>query len=201
MVMRLVLLQNLITCIEPTACFISVTMGSIATCTRSTYDLMLAVTGIENGENFTVTTANGTNLGSYNYADMPVVVPGIPVDQTVLFITDNTYPDCTTQTIDIFPLAQACINLVPECSVIEASASIESCTDNDFTVSVDVSSNSTGSAFSVMDNAGNSLGVYNYADVPVSIGPLSLDVTSLTVTDSGNSECTTATDDLTKLKL
>ncbi len=186
-------------CLNPNAipCSIAVTMGSIASCTRNAYDLMLMLTGTQKGESFTVTTMNGTNIGSYNYSDMPVLIADIPVDQTVLFIMDNEFTDCTTQTINIFPVVQACVNLVPLCTEIEAIPTVSDCTENDFTLSLMVNSNSTGNSFSVSDNLGNSLGVYSYDDVPVTIGPLSLEITSLTVSDSGNSECTTETGDLT----
>jgi len=184
-------------CLNPSPCSISVVMGSISSCTRNAYDLQLMLTGTEEGDSFTATTANGSDLGSYNYSDMPVLIANIPVDQTVIFIRDNDFTDCTTQTIDISPVIQACVNLVPLCTQIDATPTVTDCTENDFAVSLMVNSNSTGNSFSVSDNLGNNLGIFSYVDVPVSIGSLSLEVTSLTVTDSGNSECSVQTDDLT----
>lgn len=184
-------------CITPVECSINLMMGSIMDCNSVEYDLQFGITGEGNAETFTVTTADGTNLGSFNYADSPIVVEGIPISQTVLFIADDASPNCTTQTVNIFSSIQTCISFIPLCTKIETAPVVIDCTENDFTLSLIVNSDSSGDFFSVSDNLGNDLGDFYYEEVTITLGPLPLEVTSLTVSDSYNSECTIQTDDLT----
>jgi len=184
-------------CIEGLAsCSVSVASAEVSSCTEESYTLQLNISAMDAGASFSVSDASGNDLGSYNYADVPVEISGISVTENLLTITDDENADCSTNTNDLANDIQICLGDPPTCSITSAVAMLTTCTENDYAAMVMVTGENTGSTFTITDAAGNDLGTYNYADSPIELNGIATTSSVFTITDNDDADCTATTNNL-----
>lgn len=142
---------------------------------------------IEDGATtFSVSDQDGNDLGTYNYTDLPVTVGPFLGDPTLSYditVTDDLDPNCIA-TINV--PAPDCL-----CEITDVTATVEECDGLDYSITIDVTGLSLSDAFDVAVNTVD-FGNYNYADLPISIGPFAGDgttVQTITVTDAEDENC------------
>lgn len=142
---------------------------------------------IEDGANsFTAMDGDGNMLGTYNYADLPVTVGPFLGDPTLsydIIITDDADPNCSS-TVTV--AAPDCL-----CEITNVTATVLDCDGLDYSISIDVEGLSLSDSFIIEVN-GQDYGSYDYADLPIVIGPFSGDgttVQNITVADSSDDDC------------
>jgi gliding motility-associated-like protein len=116
--------------------------------------------------------------------DIPIINPG-DTGTVTLQVTSIDPLQCASET---FNLSYAC----PPCSIDSLVAIAQPCVDSFFYVQLDLEVANGSDGFLVTDQDGNSLGEYNYTDLPVTVGPLlgdSVTIYTLTVTDINNPNC------------
>lgn len=117
--------------------------------------------------------------------DIPAISPG-DTGTVVVEVASTDGPACASIPVE---LSFAC----PACSIDSLSATVLPCADTTYFVELDLNVSLGGTAFTVTDQAGNDLGTFNYADLPVQVGPLLGDSTvtyTLTVADASFPNCT-----------
>lgn len=113
---------------------------------------------------------DGLSLGSFFYADLPV---NIEISTGLIFellIQDSE--DFTCIVIQEFELECP----VEDCSISEVSTDFIECTEdkNAFFIRLNFEFQNTSSSFSLVSD-GSTLGTFDYASLPVTVGPLDID--------------------------
>ena len=120
--------------------------------------------------------------------DIPVISPG-DSGTAVVQIVHNLLPNCNPLTVE---LNYNCV-----CNISELSATPGDCDDGEFFVTLDFLFENVGAQFKVTDQDGNDLGTFDYADLPVEVGPFVGDPTityTLTVMDIEFGDCMASID-------
>lgn len=184
-------------CVEPfpvslqydcPSCNIQISEASVQACDGEQFYVNLDLVATDNSDSFTVTDAAGNNYGTYNYADLPVLVgpfEGDEVTEYEITIIDSENEECTATTV-FGPVD--CIVCSINSVTIEASA----CDLDMFTVQLDAVYQNASDNFVVYDYAGNSLGTYAYSDLPITLGPFVGDnyiIYSFEVVDEVETDC------------
>ncbi|MDX1407125.1 MAG: hypothetical protein R3330_03300, partial [Saprospiraceae bacterium] len=138
---------------------------------------------------FDVFDANENALGFFSYADLPVTVTGIPSvgnGFTNITICDNDNPDCCTtvefEGLDCNP---------NDCEIWNVDVVADSCDNGQFFVTIGFNFENTGPGFTVMGN-GNNYGAFSYDSLPIVIGPLEGNGTTIyefVIQDVQNPDC------------
>ncbi len=183
---------------SPQVCAISnIAVDPIQCTSDSTYSLFVNFDFENTGASgFSVSTAEG-NLGNFNYTDLPLTLTNFPSatpgTTQFIFICDNTNPDCcqelTFTGLDCTP--------DPVCELGAVTAVASTCNDStgNFFVTLDFDFANAATSFTVAGN-GVMYGTFNYADLPITLGPLVGDGTTdyeFIVTDSDSPNCVTET--------
>ena len=166
--------------------------GDIMPCNESGYFNVYLDFEYENvGDDGFKVQGNGVNYGSFPYDSIPVLIGPLPGDGVTVYefvVTDNQMDDCSDWTA-IDPVD---CDTTAECEIGELDITILPCNDdNEFFVLLNFDYANTSDGFSVQGN-GMMYGNYLYADLPVEIGPLQGDGTTVyefAVIDAVNSNC------------
>ncbi|MCB9284201.1 MAG: T9SS type A sorting domain-containing protein [Lewinellaceae bacterium] len=168
------------------------------------YDLVVETTACENGsfyailnfqyenvsnEGFTV-QGNGVNYGNFNYSEVPLTLGPLAGDGTTPYefvVTDLVHPDCS----DFVDLGT--IDCTPEpCNIYDLTVETTPCENGQFYAILNFQYQNVGNqGFKVQGN-GVLYGTFEYADLPVTIGPLAGDGTTVyefSVRDVAHPDC------------
>ncbi len=113
---------------------------------------------------------NGNVYGVFNYDELPVTIGPFSGNggELEFVVSDFNNPDCH----DYIEIDAPDCNGSGDCHIYDLTANVHPCLPNGtFFVSLDFAHTGTSDYFKVMGN-GVEYGVFSYADVPVSIGPL-----------------------------
>jgi hypothetical protein len=155
------------------------------TVTVVTNDISPFITIIEEPCNVDVIIEPGCEEFLTVVGDIPVINPGDAGTVDVI-VVQTTPISC-----DSFPIT---LTYDCSCSIDSLSAEPLECSDGAFDVLIDFTFENTSPQFEVFDQDGNSLGIFNYADLPVVAGPLNGDgvtINSITIQDIGIQDCST----------
>lgn len=184
-------------CVDPYAvtleydcpfCNIQVSEATVQACDGEQFYINLDLVAEDNSDSFTVVDANGNSYGTYNYADLPVLVgpfAGDEVTEYEISISDSVNDECTA-TATFGPVD--CL----VCSINSVSIEASECELDMFTVQLDAVYQNTSGNFIVNDYAGNSLGTFAYSELPITLGPFVGDnyiVYSFEVVDEVETDC------------
>ncbi len=96
----------------------------------------------------------------------------------------------TSVTCDVFPVE---LSFDCDCNIDAVVVTESECLeDGTFTASINVSAINTSQSFEVFDQNGNSIGIFDYSDVPITLGPFQGDTTTIynfTLEDIADTEC------------
>ncbi len=113
---------------------------------------------------------NGAYLGTFAYADLPLelILPCTNLPEGELVLCDSEAPDCCTAVVvDMSPCAA--------CAIGELVIEPHPCQAGEFYFDLDFPhQNGAAAGFKVVVN-GQNMGVHNYADLPLTLGPLAGD--------------------------
>lgn len=154
------------------------------------------------GENFSVeVNLSGTNLygdfsiedqfanifGTYSADDFPVTVGPLSGD----FLTAYTI-----SAINSIASCEASITLDPvdclPCAINGVTATPIACDGLEYSIEINIDAENTGETFTLTNDNGDIVGVYNYSDLPIVVGPYIGDNATeytFTVTDDENTDC------------
>lgn len=167
-------------------CMITDLSALASACSGTDFFIDINLNVEDGATTFTATDGDGNNLGTYNYADLPVTLGPFYGDATLsydIIVTDDADPNCTAS---INVPAPDCL-----CEITDVTATLSECDGLNYSIDIDVSGSSLSDQFNV-DVNGTDFGTYYYADLPVNIGPfLGDDVTvqTITVTDLSDVAC------------
>ncbi len=135
----------------------------------------LDLTAVNPASDHFVVHFEGAFVGSYAYADLPVEVllpcVNLPEGELVICDSDTTANCCVTVPVDMTP----CL----ECHIGELIVEPHECQDGTFYFDLDFPhQNGSADGFKVAVN-GQNMGVYSYADLPLTLGPLDGDGTTV----------------------
>ncbi|MCB0705706.1 MAG: T9SS type A sorting domain-containing protein [Saprospiraceae bacterium] len=120
--------------------------------------------------------------------DIPVINPG-DVGSVTVEIMQTTKMSCS--------ILEVTLNYNCACSISDLVATPGDCEDGFFMVSLDFDAQNNTDQFQVTDQDGTDLGTFNYADLPVLVGPFLGDPTmvyTLNVQDLGLTDCMASLD-------
>ncbi|MEO6191079.1 MAG: hypothetical protein ABIO44_12735, partial [Saprospiraceae bacterium] len=119
---------------------------------------------------FTV-QGNGVNYGTFNYADLPINIGPLKGNCETNYefqITDCQNENCTFEV----HLGKVCCETQGDCKLDDLKIEKSECNDHkEFYVTLNFNHNNTSDCFTVQGNGVN-YGTFNYADLPIKIGPL-----------------------------
>ncbi len=134
----------------------------------------------------------GNFYGSFEESDFPVVVGPLSGDFITAYEISAINPNA---------MCEASVTLDPidclPCEINGVTATVQDCDGFGFNVEIDVDAANTSDSFVLTDNVGGYLGQFNYADLPITVGPYDGDnatTYSFTVTDFEEGDCTASVD-------
>ncbi len=150
--------------------------------------------------NFTVTNSlsanfslfvNGNLAGIFAYASLPVSINGLVGDGSnyAFLVRDNDDPTCAEDLNITAPNCQ-----VNVCELLNFSANAQPCDlDGNFLAEIDFDVQNPASANFVLQLNGSNIGVFNYSELPITVGPYDADGSQLNflVTDPSDTNCQT----------
>jgi hypothetical protein len=135
---------------------------------------------------------NGVNYGTFDYADLPITIGPLHVDCKKVWefaVKDNQDPHCF-KVVDLGKVC--CEGGGGDCKITELVAAYECDGDSLFYVTLDFNIENPGNeGFKVFGNGVN-YGTFDYADLPITIGPLHVDckkVWEFVVKDNQDPQC------------
>ena len=134
---------------------------------------------------------NGVNYGNFEYANVPITIGPLVGDGTTVYefvVQDNQHPDCHDFTV----IGQIDCGGGGDCQIFEVGADATDCVDGQFYAILYLQyENVGGEGFNVHGNGVN-YGNFEYANVPITIGPLEGDGTTIyefVVQDNQHPDC------------
>ncbi len=134
--------------------------------------------------------ANGIVVGFYNYSDLPVTLTNIGLgngEPVTLMVSENDDLSCFG--IATF-LAPHCIG---DCAIWEVNVDATACNgDGNFMAVLNFNHENTASDWFTVQGNGTNYGTFSYADVPIQIGPLAGNGSTIyefVVIDNDNNSC------------
>lgn len=122
-------------------------------------------------EGFTV-SGNGINYGSFLYANLPIEIGPLQGDGITIYefgIVDAVHDDCGNDT-SIDP-----VSCEGETAFLNFNAEVVSCQDENYELLIDFNTLNPGEEGFILSGNDEYYGTFNYADLPLTIGPLSTD--------------------------
>ena len=162
----------------------------IGDCTSdSTYSVFLNFQHSGTTNNFFDLFANGNFFGFYEFDDLPLVIPDFPLSDAgfnFLTVCENDNPNCCAGAE--WPAPDCPGNM--ECDIDDLEVEEFDCANGMYYLEVDFEYTNTGDSFRIAGN-GNNYGHFAYADLPVIIGPLSINmqVNELVIIDLTHPNC------------
>ena len=132
---------------------------------------------------------DGNNYGNFSYDDLPItlgVFEGDGVTSYEFIVVDLTNPDCVNFT-NIDPVD--CIN---DCFISDGEAIQHDCVDDMFMVTLEFDYTNIGTNGFFVQGDGTNFGIFDYEDLPITIGPLAGDGSThyeFEVVDMENQNC------------
>lgn len=127
---------------------------------------------------------DGLPVGTFNYADLPITVEINNGEIFTLIVEDSENSDCTTS-------ADFDLDCSSTCVINQVSTEFIECTEEKdaYFVSLNFNFENTSSTFDLFNDE-DLLGSFEYADLPVNVGPLLIDTEhNLEIIDSGSENC------------
>ena len=138
--------------------------ANIVDCRNNTFGLELNFDHDSTGTQFTL-TGNGINYGTFNYADLPIQLFPLDADCSTVYeftIIDVDDPTCGRTII----LGEVCC----ECEITNLNVNPISCVgDSCMTIEIDFDHVGLDSLFHVINQAGQPVDTFAYADLPITI--------------------------------
>jgi len=136
-----------------------------------------------NSEQFYITINEFEDPTLYNYADLPITIDYIIPNEFTILIQDSENPDCNfSSTFDV--------DCSDECSITNVEFEFIECNDEGTTYfgSLNFDFLNTNESFIVWKGSINQQDTFDYADLPVDIGPLLVGISqTLTIINMGSS--------------
>ncbi len=159
-----------------------------------TFDVTIDFDVVNSGSSGFTIGGNGTDYGTFQYADLPVTLANLVGDNSTAYefvVTDVDLSDCTANTtLGVVDCPVCSIN---DLSVTQSSDCQE---DGTFSVTIDFNVVNSISAFFNIGGNGTNYGDFEYSDLPITIGGLIGDNTTayeFVVTDTELASCSAAT--------
>jgi len=149
-------------------------------------DLEAEIVDCENGEFFVLINfefaavsdsfeivGNGNNYGMFSYLNLPILLGPFDDNETYEFIVvDLADPNCQEEVI-VGPVNCG----PPECDIRDLIVEIVDCENDEFFAEINFIYENTSDSFTIEGN-GNNYGIYEYVNLPITLGPLVADQTN-----------------------
>ncbi len=160
-----------VTCDSNVICDIFDLNVEIGECTSdSTYSIILDFEYSGTTNNFFDLWANGDFFGFYEFSSLPLTINNFPLgigNVDFLMVCENDNPDCCAGAEWLSP------NCDGACDIYDLLVEEVDCGNGVFYLEIDFEYNHVGDSFKVVGN-GHNYGHFSYADLPIVIGPLSV---------------------------